>query len=324
MFCGSWRGVTSLYFLYLNRRRAAHPLSMSLLASDASPATRRLHQLFVQSGRKVERDFISQLSHMLSTYACPVIQPIDVFAAKCMPFIHFKYRQVATCLMSHILWQLSTANISQRFVDRLRALYDAGTSAWYLQPNRTRSKDLHMLFVLISSCLALCETRHWCCSGRRLRAKAYRRLSALPPHIRLAISRRGTCHNQSMCMHIFCFVRFQVWAIFGTNTSAPRQCIYQVQHGPYNYIGRLEWIRPSRTWGGGIVHRWREHFWGLYTHRQGTVAKRQQRSRYYLMGQELILSTLVILAIMNVPIATASAIEASTITLSQPNANNLG
>ena len=98
---------------------------------------------------------------------------------------------------------------------------------------------------------------------------------------------------------------------------------YNLSIGKFNYVGRSQTFRKRSLWGSGLVHRLREHIFALRGHQLGTIKQKQRRSRYFLMCMEHTHTIPTVMAITSVPDADAPAVEAATISESQPNTNNL-
>ena len=89
------------------------------------------------------------------------------------------------------------------------------------------------------------------------------------------------------------------------------------------HIGRTAHVRPSSRYGSGMAWRWREHVWGLLSHRVGDFVKSQRRARYFYMLRETNHTCPTLICIRSVAHTHGPAYEAAIISMCQPSANNL-
>ena len=99
--------------------------------------------------------------------------------------------------------------------------------------------------------------------------------------------------------------------------------MYHLQLGNYTYVGRTASTRPSRQWGGGLLHRWREDGWALASHRNAVVTLNQRRGRYLQMCMEQLHMHPTCVTLMSVRHDWGSAVEAPLISLARPNTNDI-
>jgi len=98
--------------------------------------------------------------------------------------------------------------------------------------------------------------------------------------------------------------------------------MYELFSDKFNYIVRTQCIRKSRVWGGGLLHRLREHLIGVKTHCMGTVKANKKRKRYFLVCMAVGQLYPCVMALYSVVDNEASAMEAAAISMGHTLCNN--
>ena len=173
------------------------------------------------------------------------IMPHDWLESK-LPMLTTMMLSTFLChLFSLIVWNLCTSYPADALIEKMRVIYEATSHDFYNAAPRTRSRDAHILVTALSVALALLETRAWACQGKRMKAKASRRLRPFAPHVREMLLRRGPLPSHACVLILVQFILYQFRVLLQCPSLRGQHDIYNLSLGKFNYVGRSQTLRKD-------------------------------------------------------------------------------
>ena len=226
-------------------------------------------------------------------------------------------------LLEVVVWHLSSARCSDKLVQGLRFIYNSHCDIWCASSGKYFPRSFQLLLCVVSTCLYLLEVRVLALQGKRKRRRAHKMSKALPLLITQFLNRPAKLADECQVMQLINFLQMQLVAIFGDASMKHQALIYWMAKETETYAGRCNMSRSNRTWGAGMVYRWKEHIKLYGSHLYGTVSKKQCRHRYNLFLRHSPQNYPTTVAVSFSHRSTIAPLEAAFIGIFLPSTNNL-
>ena len=251
----------------------------------------------------------------------PFLVPHEFWTDRCSALVSTPHGRVWTQFLSAVFWNL-VADVPGELVLKLRVLYDAMVDKLGHESNLKHDILTLQILMFVGACLGILEARAAYVAGEKRHRLAHITLKPFSPLEKLALKREGALYSEHGMLCLVSLLVLQAESFLNKKPPPDLAYLYQVSKGINNYIGRTSAHRKSRVFGSA-VHRGKEHLVAYWKHKYGTVAKKQIRSRYWLLLKNggNIYPTMVVFS--KVSASRCKELEAANISLSQPSCNQL-
>ena len=205
----------------------------------------------------------------------------------------------------------------------LRFIYNSHCDIWCASSGKYFPRSFQLLLCVVSTCLFLLEVRVLALQGKTKRRRAHKMSKALPLLIKQFLNRPARLADECQVMQLINFLQMQLVPIFGDANMKHQAMIYWMAKETESYAGRCNMSRSNRTWGAGLVYRWKEHIKLYGSHLFGTVSQKQCRHRYNLFLRHSPQNYPTTVAISFSHRSTIASLEAAFIGIYLPSTNNL-